>query len=271
VPIILDRALRQPDCRPGGPGADHAVGRSLNLYLSPHYDDICFSLGHCARLQGGCIVNIFTAGDHVGADLPLPANREDRIAFVSDLRRREDEAFARAAGLERVDLGLAEPSLLGLSPFDCSRLGPDVARVSQRLTPFLLDRLPAAGDPHSTTLYCPMGIGGHRDHVATLVSLRGVFDRLSGRCALFLYEDLHYASRREAREAGLRRVAELFAGYGLYSTAYFMDASDIAQKMTLIGLYASQHPNPPQPRQYTPASGLSAEPHEIVWRVGAPQ
>ncbi|THD48091.1 MAG: hypothetical protein E7774_03645 [Bradyrhizobium sp.] len=243
----------------------------MNLYLSPHYDDICFSLGHYARNQGGCIVNIFTAGDHVGAPLPLPVDRAERIAFVSDLRRREDEAFARAAGLERADLGLPEPSLLGLSPFDCSHLGPDVARISQRIVPFLLDRLPAAGDPRSSTIYCPMGIGGHRDHVATLVSLRGAFDRLSARCTLVLYEDLHYASLRPAREAGLRRAAELFAGYELSSTAYFMDADDAARKMTLIGLYASQHPHPPQPRQYTPASGLSAEPHEIVWRVDAPK
>jgi hypothetical protein len=212
---------------------------------------------------------MFTRSAHVAVSLPLPADPQRRVAFVSDLRRREDEAFVAAAGLDGADLALEEPSLIGYEPFDLVDLGAAVARTSQRLIPFLFDLLPSGADPRTVNLYCPMGIGGHRDHVSTLVAVRGAYERLSKRCALHLYEDLHYASVRSPREAGLRRAAELFAGFGLSATVHLMSAGDAARKMRWVGLYASQHPNALRPEQFIPASGLTSELHEIVWRVGA--
>jgi hypothetical protein len=201
--------------------------------------------------------------------LPLPSDPQRRVAFVSDLRRREDQAFVTAAGLDRTDLALEEPSLIGYDPFNLVDVGAAVARTSQRLIPFLFDLLPSEADPRTVNLYCPMGIGGHRDHVSTLVAVRGVYERLSKRCALHLYEDLHYASARSLREAGLRRAAELFAGFDLSATVHIMSAGDAARKMRWVGLYASQHADGLRPEQFIPASGLTSELHEIVWRVGA--
>ena len=86
------------------------MASGLHVYLSPHHDDACFSLGHCAGRQGGRVVNIFTRSEHVAASLLLPTDPQQRVAFVSDLRRREDEAFVAAARLDRADLALEEPS-----------------------------------------------------------------------------------------------------------------------------------------------------------------
>jgi hypothetical protein len=241
----------------------------LHIYLSPHHDDVCFSLGHCASRQGGCVVNIFTRSDHVAVSLPAPSDPALRVDFISEIRLREDEAFVRAADLDRYDLKLEEPSLIGFRPFDLVNLGAAIARTSETLIPFLFELLPSGVDPRTVNVYCPIGVGGHRDHLSTLISVRGAYDRLSTRCALHLYEDLHYASVPSAREAGLQRASELFAGQSLSSTVHFLSAGAAARKMRLVGLYASQHPRGPQPSEYVPASGLTSELHEIVWRVAA--
>ena len=114
-----------------------------------------------------------------------------------------------------------------------------------------------------------MGIGGHRDHVSTLVAVRNAYERLSERCALHFYEDLPYASVHSARETGLRRAADLFAGFDLSATVHLMSAGDAARKMRWVGLYGSQHRHGLQPETFVPASGFTSQLHEIVWRVGA--
>jgi hypothetical protein len=239
----------------------------LHIYLSPHHDDVCFSLGHFARQHGGRLVNLFTRGEHVAAKLTLPTDRDGRAEAITAIRLREDLAFAAAAGLERYDLKLEEPSLLGIEPFDLANLDAAVATTSRSLIPFLLESLPTSGDPRDVDLYCPMGIGGHRDHVATMMSLRAAYDRLSGRCKLHLYEDLHYASVRATREAGLKRAFAMFAGLGKSSSVHLIGPADAAGKLRLIALYASQHASGPQAEQFIPASGLSSGFHEIVWHV----
>ncbi len=233
----------------------------MHIYLSPHHDDVCFSLGHLARRQGGHVVNIFTRSAYTAR------GAETRIDAVTALRLAEDQAFIQAAGLSRHDLFLEEPSLIGHAPFDLTNLKAAVARTTERLLPFLLDLLPATGDPRDVHLYCPAGIGGHRDHVSTLLAVAHAHERLRERCTLHLYEDLHYASRAAARDSGLQEAARAFAGLMLSATAHFMSEADAARKMQLIGLYASQHDRPPAAKDFTPASNLTTAMHEMVWNV----
>ena len=239
----------------------------MHIYLSPHHDDVCFSLGHLASRQGGEVVNIFTRSDYVGADMALPVAPEERIAAISALRLKEDLAFVQAAGLARHDLFLEEPSLTGFGPFDLSGLHAAVTRTADRLIPVLLKLLPPDGDPRLAALYCPAGIGGHRDHISTLLAVGRAHGELRERCTLHLYEDLHYASMPREREAGLQRAAKVFSGMTLSSTIHAMSENESLRKMQLIGLYASQHDTPPQPQKFTPASHLTKSMHEIVWTV----
>ena len=237
----------------------------MHIYLSPHHDDVCFSLGHLASRQGGEVVNIFTRSDYVGANMALPAAPEERIEAISALRLKEDLAFVQAAGLARHDLFLEEPSLTGFGPFDLSELQAAVTRTADRLIPFLFDLLPPAGDP--VHLYCPAGIGGHRDHISTLLAVARAYGELRERCTLHLYEDLHYASMPREREAGLQRAAKVFSGMALSPAIHAMNENEGSRKMQLIGLYASQHDTPAQPQKFTPASHLTKSMHEIVWTV----
>ena len=239
----------------------------MNLYLSPHHDDVCFSIGNLAARLGGEVWNLFTISRYVGADMDLPPEGPERVAVVSRLRWREDEAFVRAARLAHRGFGFREPRLVGHDPFDLTDLAPEVDMLTARVVPRVLDLLPSDGDAEAASLYCPMGIGGHRNHVSTLLAVRGACEALSRRCAVFLYEDLHYASVPHVREAGLQRAARVFEGYGLSPIVKPLSAEEADRKMGWIGLYASQHTHTPLARDFTPASGLDAGPHEIVWRV----
>jgi len=243
----------------------------MHIYLSPHHDDVCFSVGHLASETGGALVNAFTQSVYVAARMDLPADPDARLAAITELRRQEDLRFCSAAGLTRHDLGLPEPPVLGLNPFDLTGLTEEVDRLSTKLIPCLLDLLPGGSDPQSAALYCPMGIGGHRNHLSMLLALRQAYEMLGRRCAVFLYEDLHYASDAGTRERGLALAAKVFTGFQLSPIVMALDATATERKMRWVGLYASQHAQPPRVTDFIPASGLSPGPHEIVWRVSWPQ
>lgn len=241
----------------------------MHIYLSPHHDDVCFSIGCLAGRFGGDLVNLFTLSAYVAIDMDLPADGMARVAVVSRLRRQEDQRFVQAARLLRHDLRLREPPLIGYGPFDLTGLDVEVAALSAILMPYLLAMLPGDGDPGAARLYCPMGIGGHRNHLSTLLAVRRAYDALRRRCAVFLYEDLHYASDPPAREAGLRCAAQVFAGTKLSRIVLPLHSHEAERKMQWIGLYASQHNRAPRLADYTPASGIASGPHEIIWQVSA--
>ena len=105
----------------------------MAIFLSPHNDDVCFSLAGLAERTGGDLVSIFTLSEYVASPIPLPTDRARRMAAITALRREEDTRFAQAAGLVRHDLALAEPPVTGLGPFEHTRIGEEVSLLSRRL------------------------------------------------------------------------------------------------------------------------------------------
>lgn len=239
----------------------------MHVYLSPHNDDVCFSIGHLASRLRGDLVNLFTRSRYVAVDMQLPSDERARVEIVSQLRRQEDQLFTKAVGLVRHDLGLPEPALMGHRPFDLRGVETEASALSAQLIPILLSMLPGEGDPNMASLYCPMGIGGHRNHVSTLLAVRNAYDTLRRRCTVFLYEDLHYASDPRARQNGVRRATDLFAGTRLSPIVLPIASDEAERKMQFINLYATQHPRVPRIVDFTPASGVASGLHEIVWKV----
>ena len=212
-------------------------------------------------------MNLFTVSRYVAVKMDLPSDDASRVEVVSQLRRQEDQLFVQAAGLKRHDLGLQEPPLVGPGAFDITNLEADVVALSASLLPYLLAILPGGGDPSEVNVYCPMGIGGHRNHLSTLLAVRGAYDVLRHRCTLFLYEDLHYASDPRLREVGLQRAARIFSGNQLSPIVVPLNSHEAEHKMQWISLYASQHTHMPRLADFTPASGRAFGLHEIIWQV----
>ena len=234
-----------------------------NIVLSPHHDDAAFSLG--ATLAGagaGLLVNLFTRSAHrasVRAPLLPPA---ELVATVSAERQAEDEAFTAGLRLERLDLGLDGPELMGLRFRDPGCVGASLAALRAPLSALLTEWV-AAGP---VTLFCPAGIGGHGNHLATRQVVIEALPELAGRARVLFYEDLPYASRWTARRDGLSDLRSALGGMRLVRRT--LRVGDVAGKLGLINLYPSQHRQAPVTlKRFSPAAIWPLGAHEAAWEA----
>lgn len=230
-----------------------------SIYLSPHYDDIAFSLGAwVAANPSGTLVNIFTRSAYVagGGRRGVPTSEE--IERISALRRAEESGFAERYNLDRIELGAEEPSLRGREPWDHSGLKDDCDSIGEPLAAALA-ALTAQRSP--TRIFCPAGIGGHVNHLATRAVLLNLIASLP-QTQLCFYEDLPYAARGSVRRRGLADLRKATNGDRLRRRWWKAETSKLGD----INRYASQHRDPVTDlHRFSPAALWPPYPHEAVW------
>jgi hypothetical protein len=241
---------------------------STDIYISPHLDDVCFSLAATAtQRQGGHLLNVFTLSKHISASARLRHRAGLTAAEIGRMRTQEDEAFAAQCKLARHDLGYGETSLLGLRHGDLTDIESDAALVEERLVGLLLDLADKEG-MRNGTLFCPMGIGGHRNHLAVLMAVLQSLSRLRPRFRILFYEDLHYASNRQTRTDGIARFCRLANTSTPQHFIVPLAPGQFADKMKLVALYASQlERQPPVAGYFTPGNVDVPGPHEAFWAI----
>src|SRR6476619_5204407 len=99
------------------------------IYLSPHHYDICFSLGCIAKKLPGTLVNIFSISDYTHESLGLP----HEVETVSRMRDEEDNRFALACGLSKLNLDQFDSPLRNRAPFDVSARAEEVETLCRLL------------------------------------------------------------------------------------------------------------------------------------------
>ncbi|NTV97039.1 MAG: hypothetical protein HGA75_16770 [Thiobacillus sp.] len=246
------------------------------IYLSPHHDDVCFSLGWTAlNGPGGHLVNLCSRSNYTVRG-PCAGHRPKGITrllcgstlvagWISRRRAQEDAAFARRCRLARHDLGLADARLAGRSLWHWH----DLDQEADTLASHLLEWLARLDGPRPDALYCPMGIGGHRDHVATAMAVVRRHAELGRHFRLFFYEELHYASDARKRTEGLARFRALVGHQAMRRHAVALTPGQFAEKLSLVALYTSQHASLPVPEAYMPAGSETPGPHEAFWELAA--
>jgi len=231
-----------------------------DVYLSPHSDDTCFSLGVLAhRRRSGIHLTIFPYVRYVakpGLDKTPDA--------TTPLRMAEDMVFAARCGLQQRFLALADSDMLRIPRYKQKSIAPCLARTE----PAVLGALASLAKEHPSGmrpwLFCPMGIGGHMDHVATRLAVTRNLTKLSRNYRVAFYEDLHYASNPEIRQAGLADFMQDISGLPMRRVTLPLE-QDAALKLSLLQGYPSQFATlPPDIESFTP--GLpDAPPHEALW------
>ncbi len=236
----------------------------MDVYLQPHSDDICFSLGGLAeRRRRGVLLTALPISGYV----PLgPGQRPPSAEIVTQTRMQEDRAFSQACGLEARFLAIPCGSSAGYGSFDLDRLDENLERVKAPIQAELLRLAAESGSPERSWLFCPAGIGGHVDHVAILKAIVEDYDRLSERYRIAFYEDLHYASNAKARKVGIARLRQIATVRRLRRRSLSLGAGGGVRKRALINLYPSQFLEPPRNlKSFTPAVWPWSAPHEAIW------
>lgn len=237
---------------------------STDIYLQPHSDDICFSLGVFAyRRHSGILLTVFPISNYVPPRLGATTPSKE---WITRTRMAEDAAFAEACGLDNRLLELEGACELGQQPYNFGWVGENLQRIKSPLLDALL-KAPPAGKSSSVRpwLFCPCGIGGHIDHVAIRMLVNQNFDQLSQSYRIGFYEDLHYASSAAARSVGMNNLWQEARGRNLRRYVFPL-GEDVAKKLALIQLYKSQFLILPQSiEEYTPAVEPANPPHEAIW------
>jgi hypothetical protein len=218
-------------------------------------DDVCFSVGMLVgRLGEGVLINIFNISSYT-------AHRSGNPSEISRLRDQEDRRFAEVWGLERRNLDQLDSPLRGQKPFDLVGLESEVSQIRPILRDLLNERPMVSGNP---LLFCPAGIGSHRDHLIVRDCVLAERDWLCDAYRVVFYEDLHYASALCTRDRGLHAFLSAAQGLGPLKRYRFPVTGE---KLALVRHYRSQFKKLPEDlSDFTPADG-SGEPHEATWAV----
>jgi hypothetical protein len=244
-----------------------------DLYLSPHYDDVCFSIGSfVSRRRSGALLTIFSRSDHLlrvadrRADGFGRMKPEQRIEFASRIRRDEDLAFAERVGLDAAVAGLDEAPIRNRHPFDSDKSIEDAARLERPI----LDSIAAAAAPppsdRRAVLCCPMGIGGHVDHLTLLRIVRKHYADLHSQREIVFYEDLHYASTWDERVRGVARFGEIL--HPLRPRRRHLPVKAPRAKLELVNIYKSQFRDLPDTlAAFSPATFFAGRAHEALWTI----
>jgi LmbE family N-acetylglucosaminyl deacetylase len=210
------------------------------IYLSPHLDDVCFSIGaYVLRSTAGTLVNVFSQSNYVVPEYQFSQSMPTSVEAITELRKQEDELFAQACGLSRLNLDFEDIAIEGDSPFSS---GNNAERVDI-LQPVLLDALQDIAHKHNNSqiqVFCPMAIGGHRDHQTLLQAVIQLYPQLSHLMKFIFYEDFPYAANPEARVIGIENFSRLWVGDPLMQYRFYLDTQLIQQKNSLIMAYESQ-------------------------------
>jgi len=255
-----------PQSDPAGSRPAVPRGPSRDVYLQPHCDDVCFSLGgRASRREGGLLLTVFSTNGYTAPKDGVPPCAPEVAATI---RKAEDAAFAAACGLDHRFMDLPSARELGFGSFDLDQVDADRRRIDSKLTTELLAH---AGDTDAATrpwLFCPAAIGGHVDHAAVFETILAHWEALSSRYRIAFYEDLPYAADPRRRGLGIARMKRRAAGLGLRRGVFPLDRALATRKVDTISLYPSQIDGVPDDLgAFVPATRPRTPDHEAIWSV----
>ncbi len=222
------------------------TGLVLNLLiLSPHRDDAAFSLtisiahwlavGHRVT-----VLNIFTRSLYAPYSDADTVHDNDRLTYVSAMRKKEDESFTRCLpGLAMVDLNLKDAPIRLRCETDivCDMDSDPNDTALPKIRKAISSQMDSVHSTHA--LVIPIALGRHVDHRVVRDAALSFSDKLPTA----FYEDLPYAARTDVREDLTRfredastRLRQQLHPSLVYST---LDHS-AAFKLKTATLYASQ-------------------------------
>jgi hypothetical protein len=197
------------------------------LVVSPHRDDAAFSLTLAmgrwiASRHRVTILNVFTRSLDAAFSDADTVHLNDRLAYVSALRRREDEQFLKQVpGVTLVDLNMKDAAIrLHCDPSLVPTLKPDAADTAIPKIQKAIGKLTGV-----SAIVLPLGLGHHVDHLV----VRSAGTPESADFPHAFYEERPSPSSDAAVPGGFQPL-----------TIQGLQADPVAHKRRIALLYASQ-------------------------------
>ena len=237
-----------------------------HIFISPQHDDVCFSLATTiSKNNNSHILNLFTRSNFTSQASHGSLNSDQIIESVSKIRDLEDESFAEKLALGRTNFSLVDASVKRNNPFDLFEIQNEVNDISSQILPELVKMLnQSKGDNY---IYCPMGVGRHRNHLSTLISILDNFNDIQSRSKVFFYEELPYSSIKDSKIEAVNRLKKAFPNNQLIRHVSMLSGSQFKKKMQLISIYKSQLSTTIQCNSFIPYDDFITLPHEAYWEV----
>jgi LmbE family N-acetylglucosaminyl deacetylase len=243
------------------------------IFVSPHFDDICFSLAHLLprmRLGRKTLINVFTRSDDVSNREVLKrlerVKGQERIETISRLRSEEDDAFARPLGFEKTNLDFEDADIVAGTEKEPGKhyggIEQEIQRVTGRMAPLLGE---LAGRERDSVVFTPLAVGKHRSHLGTFAAVVAIAQSLPP-LALVFYEELPYAALPGNRDERLAEVRPFLERHRYERHPMPMDRNDLDRKSAEAGKYQSQMD--PSNEHFAIRTPDCPQMHEALWAPG---
>lgn len=199
-----------------------------DIFLSPHYDDIAFSLSSFFH-KNDIIINIFTESNYI-------ENKNMNLSMsVSELREKEEQDFISRNSLKYIKLGFQDRSLIG-TPFSFFH----TIKGNAELERVLIDNLMNLRTFDNQHVYCPLGIGKHYNHLETFDVIYKNYSHLAKFFKIIFYADIPYIYYKNNYQNRMKYLHEFFQQYGLTAKIIKLNKEEVAKKVNNLKLYKSQ-------------------------------
>lgn len=207
------------------------------LFISPHFDDVALSCGGVVALTSDAVIVTVFAGQPGALLTAFARFQHDRWRTgerAVDARQTEELRALELLGARHHWLDFPDAIYRGdLYLSDEDLFGPVKPADRQTETSVVAAIVGLARETGSTTVYLPLGVGGHVDHRVCRRAARPILDLGIG---VRFFEDFPYAIEPGAVE---RAVAE--SPFDLVPTVVDV-ASVIDRQIAAIAAYPSQLP-----------------------------
>ena len=226
-----------------------------HIYLSPHYDDVAFSLSSEIH-ENGIVLDVFTMSNYVENEKCLDGN-----LTVSEVRKNEEIDFLKNNKLKYKIMDLQDSGMFG-PPFSRYHEIP----INKKLEKELLKTIQELNLKNKIdTIFCPLGVGKHLDHLQLFLIIQRHYKELKNFFNVVFYAEIPYIFYQNNLENRVNFLKHWLRINHIRSHRHTLTEAEVMLKIKQLKIYKSQFPNTSSKVIFDRISDLNAKVVEIMY------
>jgi hypothetical protein len=201
-----------------------------DIYLSPHFDDIAFSLSSFIK-PDSLIINVFTISNYIEN-----LNYNSKNLSISEIRETEEQLFTSVNRLHFIKLDFHDRGMFA-NPFSFHYNVPNDDNLEQTLMHNIKSFI-RTNERH--TIYCPLGVGKHYNHLQVFNIIQRNYEELQKKFEIKFYAEAPYLSYKNNLNNRKRSLKQWFALHHIKEYKHKLHPAQVKRKIENLMCYASQ-------------------------------